>query len=309
MQATSTPVIEFDNVSKSYRSKVALTGVSFRVPGGSIFGCVGPNGAGKTTMVRLILGLLSPDTGTVKVFGSNAVDLSVLDRRRIGCVLESTGIYNNLTVRQNLEFFARLYGTDGLSDKISIGLSDLDMEEYENQPAGRLSKGMKQQLAIRRATLHHPEILVLDEPAAGLDPIHQKETRDLLDHYRQEGHAIFLCSHDMSQVERLCDMVLFLKEGNCLAVASASDLPRRQGADTWIVRAVSRESMRTLLTKLDGRHRVNGSKDSNQIELSIPAHEEAEFLGFLSSEAGLIREVRRVVPTFEETFFRLMEDR
>jgi len=304
----ATPLIGFDSVSKSYRKKSALNNVSFTIPGGTIFGCVGPNGAGKTTIVRLILGLLRPDTGSVNVLGEDAWDLSQLNRRRIGYVLESTGIYRDLTVRQNLEFFASIYGVDGFGDDICSSLTGLKVAEYADLPAGRLSKGMKQQLAIRRAMLAEPEILVLDEPAAGLDPIHQKEIRDLLQAYRQQGHTVFLCSHDMAQVQRLCDLVLFLKEGNCLTVASADDVARRVRPNTWIVRTVSEESKLSLIAKIENTHGVVDCKDDLQIEITLPASDEAGFLALLSLEADLVCEVRRVVPSFEETFFRLMED-
>ncbi|HEC83314.1 MAG TPA: ABC transporter ATP-binding protein [Firmicutes bacterium] len=300
-------LVEFKCVSKSYGEKTALEDVSFEVPKGVIFGCVGPNGAGKTTVIRLMLGLLDPDDGVVRVFGQDPRSLSPVLRRRIGHILEAQCIYSDLTVRQNLNFFASIYGIDGYdNESLRAILEELKIVDYADKPAGWLSKGMRQQLAIRRAMLTNPDLLILDEPTSGLDPIYQRRIMEILRSYRDTGDTVFLCSHDMTQIERLCDMVLFLNRGESIGVVSAHEFRQRSPMNAWIVTAVCRKSKERLLAKLRGKYVCVDSSANLSFEVTVPDGGESDFLVFLGSEAALIQQVRRVVPTFEKTFFQLI---
>ncbi len=304
------PVVNFESVSKSYDGNPALKNISFEIPTGTIFGCVGPNGAGKTTIIRLILGLLNPDKGVVRVFGRDPTCLSFVERRRVGYVLETPCLYADLTVRENLNFFARIYGMKstarGDDGEIDSVVKNLAMSDHVDKPTGWLSKGMRQKLALHCAMLPNPDLLILDEPLSGLDPIHQKEIQQTLRSYRDRGGTAFLCSHDMTLIEKLCEMVLFLKNGRSLGVVSAQRLPQRLQANTWIVRVISKDSKDLLMERLHQNHfHVNSSEDL-YLEVTIQDGSEADFLAFLSSQATLIREVKRALPTFEDTFFDLM---
>ncbi|MGQ9604310.1 MAG: ABC transporter ATP-binding protein [bacterium] len=305
------PIVKFQSVSKSYPKKLALEDVSFEVPKGVIFGCVGPNGAGKTTIVRLILGLLNPDKGIVKVFGDDPTNLSFTWRKRIAYVLETPCLYSDLTVRQNLDFFARIYGIrhDGGDDhqQVQSILSGLGIAEYSEKPAGWLSKGMKQGLSLQRAILANPDLLILDEPTSGLDPIHQRETQEILCSYRDRGGTVFLCSHHMTLIERLCEIVLFIKSGRSLGVISIEQLRERSSSNVWVVSAVSRESKQLLMNRLKQRYFCVDSSGELDFEVTVPDGSEANFLAFLGSEAAYILEVKRKIAGYEKKFFELME--
>jgi ABC-type multidrug transport system ATPase subunit len=211
-------LVRFENACKSYQRVHALDGVTFSVSKGEIYGCVGPNGSGKTTIVRLLLGLMSPDAGSVSVFGKAAASLSTRDRTRIGTAFESPGVYSDLTVRQNLEFYAAIYAIGPRARAVDAALADSDLKKLETRRAAQLSRGERQRLSNCRATIRDPELLILDEPTTGLDPVYRKQLRARLGARRVRGLTTFVCSNDMAELERICDRVLFLKNGQSIAV-------------------------------------------------------------------------------------------
>lgn len=298
--------VRFEAVSKSYDGKLALKDLSFEIPKGVIFGCVGPNGAGKTTIVRLILGLLTPDNGSVEVFGRAPATLTVMERRAIGYCLEAQGLYRDLTVRENLQFYARIYGIKHVSEAIERIVAELELSNYLDKLTAHLSRGMRQRLAIHCAMMPAPRLLVLDEPTAGLDPIHQREIRHLLNLYRASGNTVFLCSHDLTQVERLCDLVLFLNNGECLAVKSAEEIANQSHTNVWMVRAASLESKQLLMARLSAKYGPIEEREKLSLVVEVSVDKEEEFFAFLSSNTQSILEIRRVCPTLEEVFFKLM---
>lgn len=211
-------VIQVKNLHKKFGSLIALEGVNFTVQKGEIFGYLGPNGAGKTTTIRILLGLLVPTSGSVRVLGYSPGEESFAFRKRIGALLENPGVYEDLSIYDNLQFYANIYRLEDVNKKIKGLLEFMGMEKRMGELAGRLSKGMKQKLAIARLLLHDPEMLFFDEPTAGLDPIFQKEIRDLIQKLSRQGKTIFLSSHNLHEVQEICTRVAFLKEGHLLAV-------------------------------------------------------------------------------------------
>jgi len=184
------------------------------VRNGEVFGLLGPNGAGKTTTVRMLTALIAPTAGTATVAGFRLTDQDMEIRRRVGILTESPGLYERLPVQFNLEVFARLYEVPAgeIAGRVERYLRMLDLWERRKDPAGTLSKGMKQKLAIARALLHEPQVLFLDEPTASLDPEAAKMVHDFITELRAEGRTIVLCTHNLDEADHLCDRIAVFKQ-------------------------------------------------------------------------------------------------
>jgi ABC-2 type transport system ATP-binding protein len=209
--SAGTPAIEVRHLTKDFGDRVAFDDVSFEVGRGEVFGFLGPNGAGKTTMVRTLGTLLAPSSGSAMVAGfplwpGNGVEI----RRRIAVVPESPGLYLRLSVAENLECFADLYEVPDPSDRIGRALRAVNLADRAHDACGALSKGLRQRVALARALLSDPQVLFLDEPTAGLDPVATREVHQLIAALRRGGVTIFLTTHRLEEAERLCDRVAIL---------------------------------------------------------------------------------------------------
>jgi ABC-2 type transport system ATP-binding protein len=215
--------IYISNVHKAYGTTHVLKGVHLEVAQGEIFGLLGPNGAGKTTLTHTILGLLMPDDGTVRVFGSD--DRQKLSER-VGYLPERPRYHTQFTGREYLHTLGRLSNLrqPQLSQRIDIVLEMVGLNQAADRRIGTYSKGMLQRIGIAQAVLHNPDLLIIDEPASGLDPGGQREMALLLKQLRQEGHTIFLCTHLLTEVARLCDRVGVLVGGRIEQTASLAEL-------------------------------------------------------------------------------------
>jgi len=211
--------ITVDSLKKSYRQGMlrqkvqAVDGISFSIPEGSVVGLIGPNGAGKTTTIFCMLGLLLPDDGSISIFGE-APD-SPKAKRRMGYQSEIFHTYDFLRPEQALSLYGRLSGLSlrTLETKITDQLNRLGLGKALHQKVGGFSKGMKQRLGIAQALLHEPDLLILDEPFTGLDPQGRKQISDIIFEEKEKGRTVFFSSHILSDIERLCDEVIMLKEG------------------------------------------------------------------------------------------------
>jgi ABC-2 type transport system ATP-binding protein len=210
-------IIETSSLSKVFGGQKVLDEVSFAVKKGEVFGFLGPNGAGKTTTLRLLLGLLEPTDGEALVFGERLADREDL-RRRVGVLLENNGLFDQLSARENLDYYARLYDVPDLQRRISEILALTGLEERADSAVGTFSTGMKRKLGLGRALLHEPEILFLDEPSSGLDPEAQRMVRELITEISGgESVTVFLNSHNLDEVQRVCDTVAILDRGRIRA--------------------------------------------------------------------------------------------
>lgn len=203
--------IVVDGLTKRFGERIAVDGVSFMVGYGEVFGFLGPNGAGKTTTVRMLGTLIAPTAGSAVIGGvplssENGVEI----RRRISIMPETPGLYQRLTVRENLDFFAGLYGVTESGPRIAEALESVGLAQRVDDPCGSLSKGLRQRVALARALLNDPQILFLDEPTSGLDPVATREVHELVDGLRDRGVTIFLTTHRLEEAERLCDRVAIL---------------------------------------------------------------------------------------------------
>jgi ABC-2 type transport system ATP-binding protein len=226
----TTTALELRSVTKSFGAKRCLSGLDLVVEKGTVFGFLGCNGAGKTTTIRLILGLLLPDSGEVRVFGSDPRTEPSAVRAKIGVLLDHDGHYERLTALHNLELHATLRGLDGgAAARIEELLKACDLWERRGERVGKFSKGMRQKLAISRALLHRPELVLLDEPFTGLDPTAVIELRDSIRRLaRDEGTTFLLTTHDLHHVEKICDRVSILEKGRVVASGAPADLETRE---------------------------------------------------------------------------------
>jgi ABC-2 type transport system ATP-binding protein len=204
-----TNAIETSRLSRAFGPLTAVDDLTLAIPAGSVFGFLGPNGAGKTTTVRMLAALISPSSGTASVVGHRLGADDHAIRRSVGILTESPGLYDKLSARQNLVFFARLYDLDAAraDEQAARYLRLLGLWERRDDAVGGFSKGMRQKLAIARALLHEPPVVFLDEPTAGLDPEAARTVREFVKELRAEGRTIFLTTHNLPEADELCDLI------------------------------------------------------------------------------------------------------
>jgi ABC-2 type transport system ATP-binding protein len=237
--STSAPAVTVRNLSKRFGDRLAVDDVSFEVGRGEVFGFLGPNGAGKTTTVRMLGTLIAPTSGSATIAGipltaENGVEI----RRRISVMPESPGLYLRLSVLENLEFFADLYEVPEPRARIDAVLVAMGLADRARDPCGTLSKGLRQRTALARALLSDPEVLFLDEPTAGLDPVAAREVQELIVGLRERGVTTFLTTHRLEEAERVCDRVAILNTA-LRSIGRPDELRDRLFARTLTVRTAA----------------------------------------------------------------------
>jgi ABC-2 type transport system ATP-binding protein len=216
-------VIEVDNLYKSYSQVAVLRGLSLRVRTGEVYGLLGPNGAGKSTLLLTLLGFLRAERGSVRLLGGDDLETA---RRRVGYLPERLSYHTRYTAREYLRFlgqFSDLHGTE-LRDRVARELHSVGLTGLEQRRLDTFSKGMLQRIGIAQALLADPELLLIDEPTSGLDPAGQQEMRDLLRDLKARGHSILMCSHQLEEVEQLCDRVGILYHGRLVTELTAEQI-------------------------------------------------------------------------------------
>jgi sodium transport system ATP-binding protein len=211
--------VAVERLEKTLGKNQVLRGVSFAAQPGEIFGLLGPNGAGKTTTLRIISTLLSPDSGTVEVLGFDTKKAPEEVRRRIGVVTADIGVYPRLSARENITYFAQLSDVTAqeLKRRVDSVIERLDIGEFGNQRAESLSSGQKQKVAIARAIVHDPQVLMFDEPTSNLDVLASKEVREFMVESKDHGKCVIFSTHVMHDAERLCDRITILHQGEVVA--------------------------------------------------------------------------------------------
>ena len=233
MPAPTPPAIAADRLTKRYKTATAVDGISFSLPRGSITGLLGGNGAGKTTTIAMLMGLTTPTSGAIRVLGADMPR----ERYRVLARMNFESPYvdepHRLTVLQNLEVFGRLYGVRSLRQRIADIAVELRLSDLLGRPYGKLSAGQKTRVSLAKALINEPELLLLDEPTASLDPDTADWVRGYLEDYqRTSGATILLASHNMGEVERLCSEVMMMRRGRIVDRGSPRDLVARYGRDT-----------------------------------------------------------------------------
>ena len=233
MNSAVTSAIIVDALVKLYKGVTAVDGISFRLQTGSITGLLGGNGAGKTTTIAMIMGLVMPTSGTVTVLGAQMPKERYRVLHRMNFESPYVDMPMRLTVRQNLSVFAQLYGVPDIDGRIARLAVELDLTKFLDRPTSKLSAGQKTRVSLAKALLNHPEVLLLDEPTASLDPDTADWVRARIEQYRSEhGATILLASHNMTEVERLCERVIIMKRGRIEDDDTPQHLLSRYGRET-----------------------------------------------------------------------------
>jgi ABC-2 type transport system ATP-binding protein len=231
------PVIEVDHVTHRYGQRLAVDDLTFSANPGEVLGLLGPNGAGKTTMVRLLNGLFHPESGQMRLLGLDPVTQGDRVRRLTGVLTETPALYERLSPRENLDFFATLSGMPAAERGARVNelLAFFDLTGRATEKVGTFSKGMKQRLALARALLARPPLLFLDEPTSGLDPEASAQVHDLIESIHQHnGQTVVLATHNLYDAQRLCDRVVIMNRGRLLALGTLDELRQRFAPDLWV---------------------------------------------------------------------------
>ena len=288
-----------------------MDGLDLDVPSGSIFGFLGPNGAGKTTTIRLLLGLVEPSAGEAEVLGRDVRSDSQGIRERVGVLLENDGLYERLTARQNLDFFARVarLSSNEREARIRALLEEIGLWERRDDPVADFSRGMKQKLALARAFINRPELLFLDEPTAGLDPPTAVGLRrELVSLARERGVTVFLTTHNLLEAERVCDRVAVIRQGRLLAEGPPESI--RAGGERslevtatglrpgLVARLASAPEVISTRVEPDGRLVLDLAEGTNT----------APLIRTLVENGAEVSEARITSATLEESFLALLGD-
>ena len=303
--------IRTQNLTRTFETVRAVDGISFEVPSGIVFGFLGPNGSGKTTTIRLLLGLLEPTSGSAEVLGFDTTTHADDIRQRCGALLEHTGLYERMTAEDNLEFYGRVWHLSAAErqQRIHDLLDAVGLWDRRKEPVGNWSRGMKQKLAVARAMLHRPQIIFLDEPTAGLDPIAAVALRDeLAALVQQQGVTVFLTTHNLAEAEKLCQQVAVIRQGQLMMIGSPDELRLRQGGSRLEI--VGRGFTEAALSILRQQPQVKEVTRRDQ-HITIALKDDADtapLVQLLVSQGVQIDEVRRGKASLEEVFLTLMEE-
>lgn len=226
--------LEFESVSKSFAEKNVIRDISFSVEEGEIFGLLGPNGAGKTTLIRLLLDILKPDSGEIRIFGGS---LTPAAKDRIGYLPEERGLYRKTKLLDMLVYLAQLKNIPKKEAQANAEalLKSLELYEYRGKRVEELSKGMQQKIQFLSSIIHDPELIILDEPFSGLDPVSTKSIKAKILEYKNAGRTIILSTHMMEQAQKLCDRILMINKGRRVLYGTVAEIRKEHGKDSLLV--------------------------------------------------------------------------
>jgi ABC-2 type transport system ATP-binding protein len=298
-------VIRAANLTREFGERVAVRDVTLDVARGEIVALLGPNGAGKTTTMRMLAGLIAPSAGTVTIDGT-ALTRATGEalRGRIGFLTESPGLWDRLTVRENLDIYAELYGLRDRARAIDGVLERFQLADRASTRAAELSKGMRQKVAIARALLHEPDVLLLDEPTSGLDPEIARGVRQLLEERRAAGCSILVSTHNLTEAEQLADRVAVL-QSRLIALDRPADLRKRLTKGRVIVRvAGDPAALLPVARTLDASASVEAG--SLAVPVADPERQTPDLVAALVAAGARITEVRTDTPALEEVYLQLV---
>ncbi len=251
-------MLKIEGLKKRFGNFQALSGLDMEIEEGALYGFVGPNGAGKTTAIRIITGLLKPDEGTVEIAGIDALREPRRVRDEFGYVPDEFGMYDNLKVREYMEFFASAYGLDGLvaRNRCEELLAQMKLEEWADAFVDSLSRGMKQRLCLARALIHDPKLLVLDEPTSGMDPRTRLEFKEMLKELCAEGKTILVSSHILSELAQMCTDIGVIDAGRIILSGSMSEILQKVNESNPLLIRVAGGKREQALNVLKSDERV-----------------------------------------------------
>ncbi len=294
--------IDVQGLTKSFSGRKVVDNFSIQVPRGQVWGFLGPNGSGKTTTIRLLCGLLSPDSGSGTCLGYDILRESALIKRHAGYMTQKFSFYEDLSIRENLDFVARIYAMDNRAQVVDQAIEQLGLKQREQQLAGTLSGGWKQRLALAACILHRPQLLLLDEPTAGVDPQARRDFWDEIHQLAAQGMTVLVSTHYMDEAER-CDRIVYLAYGTILARGTVSEVVAKSNLHTWIVSGADVKGLAAEFGAVPGVDQVSvfgvtlhvSGADAALLEAGIaPLRQRPEFVWEKSS------------PSLEDVFIQLM---
>jgi len=295
--------IDVKGLTKRFGQKTAVDHIDIAVPEGQVWGFLGPNGSGKTTTIRMLCGLLRADDGEGTCLGLNFRTQSEAIKRQVGYMTQRFSFWEDLSIRENLEFVARLYGIDDPKKKVDDTLARLGLTKRQDQLAGALSGGWKQRMALAACMLHDPKLLLLDEPTAGVDPKARRDFWEEIHALSAEGLTVLVSTHYMDEAER-CDRIVYILNGKLVARGSVAEVVEESGLSTFVIEG---KDVRRLERELQGKPGVDyvgffgaalhvSSKDRAALDKAVAPYRK---------QAGLT--VTEVKPSLEDVFIQLQE--
>jgi ABC-2 type transport system ATP-binding protein len=301
-------MIVVESLTKVYGKRIALDNVSFSVPEGEIFGFVGPNGAGKTTTLRILAALLEPTSGSAFIDGADVSREPERVHSRLGYMPDFFGVYDQLTVGEYLDFYASCYRQPRQRRKVVVDnlLELVDLADRRNQSVDTLSRGLKQRVCLARALVHDPAVLLLDEPASGLDPRARVEMREILKELRSMGKTIVISSHILPELTELCTMIGIIDQGRMRAVGAVQDVIQQLTSGRRLRIAVigKQNAALALLAKLPAVRQVNVVNGAIEVAYDGEEGTAADILQALTSARIRVSEFSPLVGGLEDAFLR-----
>ena len=290
-------IIELRQVTKKFGTVTAVNELDLKVPAGTIYGFIGPNGSGKTTTIRMIMNILYPDEGTISLFGTKQQDQRL---EHVGYLPEERGLYKKMKVYDVLKFHGELKNGKNLKHEIQYWLKKLDLQDWANKKVEALSKGMAQKLQFIATVIDKPEIIILDEPFSGLDPVNSEILREALLELQKAGATIIFSTHDMSMAEKMCDYIFMIHKGKKVLDGTLTDIQDQYGTDT--VRLQTELGI-AALEDLKGIEKINDFGQVQEIRLSPSVDSQAILAGVMKKSRVLRFEVTR--PSLHDIFIRI----
>jgi ABC-2 type transport system ATP-binding protein len=290
-------VIELENITKTFGSVKAVDSLSLGVPKGSIYGFIGPNGSGKTTTLRMIMNIFYPDSGEIKVFGQ-ALNDRVKDH--IGYLPEERGLYQKMKIRELLQFYGELKSGHKVDKDVDYWLERLDLTDWANKKVETLSKGMSQKVQIIATIVAKPELIILDEPFTGLDPVNAEAIKDMVLDLRSHGATIIFSTHDMSVAEKMCDFIFMIFKGKKVLDGTLASIQAEYGSDTL---RITTEAGASAVKDLEGVERVSDFGRMQELRVEQDYDHQKILAAIMSRTRILGFELTK--PTLHDIFIRI----
>jgi ABC-2 type transport system ATP-binding protein len=294
--------IDVSGVTKRFGTRTVVNGIDLQVRRGEIYGFLGPNGSGKTTFIRMLCGLLTPDGGSGRCLGHDILGDQSLIKREVGYMTQRFSYYEDLSIRENLDFIARIYGIADRAGAVQQSLERLGLANRSGQLAGELSGGWKQRLALSACLIHKPQLLLLDEPTAGVDPKARREFWDEIHRLSAEGITILVTTHYMDEAER-CHRIACLAYGNILVRGTVADVIRSAGLATWSVEGQDLSAVAAALRGQPGVEQVVPFGNT----LHVSGRDVAALEATMARVCGAEQKRTRVASGLEDVFIGLMD--
>jgi ABC-2 type transport system ATP-binding protein len=296
------------DLARRFGDFIAVEGVTFEVGAGEVFGLLGPNGAGKTTTMRMLTGLVAPSSGSAEIAGISVIDRPDDVRQVVGILTETPGLYVRLDAMENLRFFADLYGVKKPEPKIEMLLRRFGLWERRREAVGSYSKGMRQKLAIARAVVHDPKVVILDEPTSALDPESAQVVRSLITELKDEKRTIVLCTHNLDEAERLCKRIAVIKQRVLRVDTPAALRSALYGRSSTVDLVEVTDALVAVAQRVPGVRSVTVEGTRLLVAMDDP-HEGNPALAKALIDAGAqLRSLREVQKTLEEVYLDLVRE-